>query len=317
MSEVLFSIIIPLYNKAEWIEKTIECVLSQVEKNYEIIIIDDGSSDGSDKIVKNITDDRIRFIRQKNQGVSVARNNGIMAANGKYVSFLDADDLWESDYLSVTRELFKKYPKAKIACPSYKVRYNKKEVIPTWRNVSTTEDCILSNFLETAKSKFWIVNSSCITIERKVLLEMEKIFPVGETVYEDFDLWIRLGVRYPIAHSNKVCSTYNRMTDTNARVTHTNKVVYSKTFMCTLNELLSSKELSNEQKLLIREIKDRRMVPYIFSLLLTRQRKIAKQEIKYWIPVKVYKKYKYGLRIAVYMPYFFINWVQKIRYHVF
>lgn len=317
MNRPLFSVIIPLYNKSEYVYKTIESVLAQTETDFEILVVDDGSIDDGPEIVENIKDNRVHLIRQVNQGVSVARNNGIKHSLGKYISFLDADDLWETNYLAVTRRLFEKFPKAKIAATSFKVRYSKKEIIPYWNNVSKTDDCIIEDFLDTAKSNFWIVNSSCMTVERDTLLSMESMFPIGETVYEDFDLWIRLCIRYPLAHSSEVCSIYNRITNTNARVTHKNKVIYSKSFMDTLDKLSNSSQLSIKQRNDIKEIKDRRMVPYIFSLLLVHQRKKAKYELNIWKPTLIYKKYKRGLKIASYLPYFFIDLVQMIRYKIF
>lgn len=317
MNQILFSIIIPLYNKSKWINDTINCVLNQTEKNFEIIVVDDGSTDGSEQIVKRIKDDRVHLYIQKNQGVSAARNKGIELAKGKYISFLDADDTWTNDYLLITKRLFDKYPNAKIACPMYKVRYNKKDVIPKWKIVSTDSDCIITDFLETAKSRFWLVNSSCITIERELLLNTKKLFPIGETVYEDFDLWIRLGINHSVAHSNKICSIYNRQTEDNARTSHHNKIVYSKSFMETLDNLEKSTVLTIKQKKDILEIKDRRMVPFIFSLILNKKNKQANEIIKNWKPKNKYKKYRFFLKIANYMPSGLIFLIQDIRNKIF
>lgn len=317
MDEVLFSVIIPLYNKANSIDSTIHDVLLQTEERFEIIVVDDGSTDEGADIVKAFSDVRIKLIQQNNQGVSAARNAGIAAATGKYISFLDADDNWAPNYLSTTRKLFEKYTHAKIACPSFKVKYNDREVIPTWRGVSTTEDCLVPDFLETAKAGFWIVNSSCISIERNALLTMEPLFPVGESVYEDFDLWLRLGITFPMAHSNKICATYNRITDKNARISHTDKVVYSKTYMTTLRRLMNDCRLSEKQRVALKEISDRRMVPYIFSLLLTQDLNRARKELSIWKPVPTYKKYKYMLTVGSYAPDSIIALIQKIRYKLF
>ncbi|MEE0441481.1 MAG: glycosyltransferase family 2 protein [Thomasclavelia sp.] len=317
MCDILFSVVIPVYNKSENVKETIQSVLLQTEKNFEIIVIDDGSTDDSIEIIKSFEDQRIKIINQSNQGVSVARNNGIKNAKGKYVSFLDADDLWETNYLEVTKKLFEKYSEAKIACPSYRIKYEKKEYIPTWKNVSTYEDCIITNFLETAVSNFWIFTSSNITIKNEIFNDMNILFPVGESVYEDFDFYFRLGMRYKIAHSNKICATYNRITNNNARTSHFNKVVYCNSFMNTLDSFMKSTNLNNSDKLLIKEIKDRRMVPYIFSLIFLHKKNQAKKQLKSWFPVDKYKKYKLGLVIINYMPYFFVSLIQKIRYKIF
>ena len=94
-----FSVIIPLYNKESFIEKTLECVLNQTFKDFEIIIVNDGSTDASLEKIKKFTDNRIKIFQQENQGVSVARNKGMEMAEGEYFCFLDADDEWKNDSL--------------------------------------------------------------------------------------------------------------------------------------------------------------------------------------------------------------------------
>lgn len=96
----LFSVIIPLYNRRETIGKAIESVLAQSEQDFELIIIDDGSTDNPQSVVKTFKDERIRFIQQKNAGSSTARNHGIKAANGQYIAFLDSDDIFLPHHLA-------------------------------------------------------------------------------------------------------------------------------------------------------------------------------------------------------------------------
>lgn len=93
----LVSVIMPAYNMEKYIGDSIESVLNQNYINFELIIINDGSSDGTKEIIAKYQhmDERIIYIEQENHGVSVARNVGMSCAKGKYISFLDADDLWE------------------------------------------------------------------------------------------------------------------------------------------------------------------------------------------------------------------------------
>lgn len=103
--EGLVSVIIPVYNSAKYIEETINSVLNQIYQNFEIIIVDDCSTDDSCKIIENLKDKRIRLIKlEKNSGVAVARNTAIENANGQYIAFLDSDDTWVRNKLQLQME---------------------------------------------------------------------------------------------------------------------------------------------------------------------------------------------------------------------
>jgi len=116
MSEFI-SIIIPCYNAENYIAETINSVLKQTYCNYEIIIIDDGSSDRSKERIKSINSSKIRYVYQENSGVSQARNNGFLIAKGKYVLFLDADDLISENFIE-KRALFLEANSSYGACTS-------------------------------------------------------------------------------------------------------------------------------------------------------------------------------------------------------
>ena len=116
------SVVIPLYNKEKHIRHTVESILNQSFTNFELIIIDDGSTDSSADVVRSIQDNRIRFIQKQNEGVSVARNVGIINAETPYVAFIDADDEWDCDFLKEIVELIQKYPDAGIWATAFSVQ---------------------------------------------------------------------------------------------------------------------------------------------------------------------------------------------------
>lgn len=124
-----FSIIIPLYNKEDGIVSSIESVLNQTFKDFEVVIVDDGSTDTSIENIQQFDDCRIRLITQQNAGPSAARNHGVRKANGEWILFLDADDELEPDALSHFNNLISKYPKHKcFACNYYLEKGGKKSV---------------------------------------------------------------------------------------------------------------------------------------------------------------------------------------------
>ena len=106
----MFSVVIPLYNKQDCIRNTVQSVLNQTFPDFEINIVDDGSTDRSLEIARQFDDPRIRVFSKPNGGVSSARNYGIRQSRKKYIAFLDADDLWYPDYLSEIARLIDKYP---------------------------------------------------------------------------------------------------------------------------------------------------------------------------------------------------------------
>lgn len=314
---IKYSVVIPLYNKEECIEATVRSVLAQTVSEFEIVIVDDGSTDHSVKIINSIQDSRIRIIAQRNQGVSAARNTGIKNASGQYVCFLDADDLWENNFLETVDELIHKFPTAKVFCPSYRVSYGKRIVNPKWRSVDPEKDSLVNDFYEMATGAFWVTHSSCTVVEKEALERLNLWFPVQEKVYEDFLFWIQLGSKVDVAHGNRICATYFRITQNNARKSHFQKLLYSKSYMDTLDELIVSPDTSVQQKNWLKQIRDRRMIPYVFSALCTRQRKRATDILKEWIPVSNYEKYKLCLKVMCLLPYPIIRMIQIARYYLF
>lgn len=106
-----YSVVIPLYNKEHYIAGTLRSVLTQTFPDYEVIVVDDGSTDHSLQACKEVRSDKIRVVQQANQGVSAARNKGIELAAGEYICFLDADDTWHPDYLQISKPSCRNIPK--------------------------------------------------------------------------------------------------------------------------------------------------------------------------------------------------------------
>jgi glycosyltransferase involved in cell wall biosynthesis len=200
-----FSIVIPLYNKEKYIKRALQSVLNQTFNDYEIIVVNDGSTDRSKEVVKNIKNPSIVIFDQQNQGVSAARNRGIDESKGKYIAFLDADDNWEPDFLQTINQLQKKYPDAGIYTTSYKLVKGHNEYL------NVIMKC--KNSLE-GQENFFILNekigglhTSSIVVKKKIFSQAGG-FSVGHKRQEDLDMWFRIGLHYEVAFSSKVCSNY-------------------------------------------------------------------------------------------------------------
>lgn len=199
----MFSIVIPLYNKEESIAKTIFSVLNQTFQDFEIIVVNDGSTDESVERVKEITDARIRLINQPNGGVSSARNKGIEQAREEWIAFLDGDDVWEVNHLNIISEMINKFPAEKIFATSFVFsdgRLSKKD---------EEEQITIYNgeryFRETLES--YILWTS-ITVLHRSVFDQESKFIVGLIRGEDREVWDRLVRKFNIVKSNQVTATY-------------------------------------------------------------------------------------------------------------
>lgn len=218
----MFSVIIPLYNKAAYVQKAIESVLVQTYREFELIVVNDGSTDDSlDRlqvtsyklqVEDHINYNKIKIINQKNQGVSVARNNGVKVATYDYIAFLDADDWWERDYLAEMAILIKKFPEAGIYGSGY-FKIKNQQLIPAAIGVEAGFDCGLINYFKVYAKTMYMPLWTGATIIKKNIFESEKGFKSNLKLGEDFDLWVRVALKYPVAILNKQLSNYNQDVD--------------------------------------------------------------------------------------------------------
>jgi hypothetical protein len=197
----LFSVIVPLFNKAEFVVDTVNSILTQKISDLEVIVIDDGSTDGGTQRLASIIDSRLKVFRQTNGGVSVARNAGIAQARGKFISFLDADDLWTADHLSKVEELINSDPSAIAWATGYsemdQAQGAKEPMRQSPHAVAASRRYDQYDFMD-AWSRFPFFWTGSITVRESTLHSMQPCFPPGERLGEDQDLWFRLSALGPI-----------------------------------------------------------------------------------------------------------------------
>lgn len=240
-----FSVIIPLYNKAPYVRKTIESVLGQTFDDYELIIIDNGSNDGSSEIMASFTDPRIRIVRlEENVGVSNARNKGVELSTAPYITFLDADDWWEPTFLEEMAALIERHPDAGIYGTGYYIVKNgKKRLAPIGVDEGFIEGEI--NYCAVyAKTLCMPLTSISVAIPRAVFDESGGFKPLLK-LGEDFDLWIRIILRHKAVFLNKPLSNYNQDVDVTYRGTH-NKRYDPDTFMTFFFDQFKKEEEGNK-----------------------------------------------------------------------
>lgn len=200
-----FSIVIPVYNKENFVVKTIESVLDQTFTDYEIIIINDGSTDHSETKISTFKDNRIKYYSKKNEGVALARNFGIEKATADYICFLDADDYWYPAFLEMMHRFTSELPEQKVFAAAIEIE-TKNKTIPAYYSITPTSDFEIVNFFNTSQKECVLWTSSvCI---HKSVFEKVGDFDTKIKHGEDTELWIRIGLQFPIVFIRKILARY-------------------------------------------------------------------------------------------------------------
>ena len=195
LAVMLFSVVIPTHNRAGFLPETLESVFAQEERDFEILIVDDGSTDGTPEILKRYAG-RIEILRQENRGPAAARNLGIARARGEYVAFLDSDDRWFPWTLAVYREAIERNGSpAMIAGTHVDFRSGEQPSVPARAAV---EMRVFADYLATARAALWL--GTCGVAIRTDALRSVGGFASHAFNAEDSDLWLRLGTQPGFIH---------------------------------------------------------------------------------------------------------------------
>jgi glycosyltransferase involved in cell wall biosynthesis len=221
-----FSVIIPLYNKEKFVENAVNSILKQTFSDFEIIIVEDCSTDKSWDVVSKIASDKIKIVQhEKNKGLSASRNSGIKIANANYLTFLDADDVWKPNYLAKIHALIQQFPEAKLLATNYEELYpNNVVVLPKNNSSNIEKDGIINDFFQTSLAQPLYCSCS-LCVEKSVFVTIG-YFDEKITFAEDIDFNIRANNRFKLAYSKEALVTYtmlseNQITTTNLK----NKVI--------------------------------------------------------------------------------------------
>jgi glycosyltransferase involved in cell wall biosynthesis len=206
---VKISVVIPLYNKERYILRTLDSVLAQTFQDFEVVVVDDGSTDNGPRMVESLGDLRIRLIRQANAGAAEARNTGIRAARGEWIAFLDADDIWLPDHLRVQLYILDRHPWVQWAAGRYYRRLKNNKAVP----ISDVDAFfrqydgeLVQDALELLpRGYLW---TGAILVRASVFADVGCFDPCLRTA-EDLDLWLRIALRNPnMAYCNQPIAEY-------------------------------------------------------------------------------------------------------------
>lgn len=201
------SVVMPLYNKEAEVARAVKSVMAQTVTDFELVIVNDGSTDNGPQVVRGIPDPRIRVIDQENGGVSAARNRGIEEAQASLIAFLDADDEWSPDFLATIIRLKDNFPSCDVFLTSY------------WYSSPCGEKRQI--YFRGAPKRSWEgiknfpfsynfdppISMSAFAVTKEAITSVGG-FPVGIKFGEDLITWVRLLLKYEIAYSMHPCSIY-------------------------------------------------------------------------------------------------------------
>lgn len=204
-----FSVVIPLFNKEKFISETLTCVLQQSISDFEIVVINDGSTDNSLATVNAFDDHRIKVFTQKNSGASTARNYGIEKATGHFIALLDADDYWELNHLEALKDCIDKFPKAGLYCTNFNINVDGTRIKKSQFNFSFDTEIISIPDFFIASSYGFVASSSSTAFRKDDFLALggyRKHIKSGQ----DSDLWIRFGLHHKVIFNPTITMCYNQ-----------------------------------------------------------------------------------------------------------
>lgn len=255
------SVVIPLYNKGSYIEATIKSVLKQSYHKFEIVIIDDGSTDNSISVVKSFEDERIKLVCQANQGVSKARNNGVDHSEFGIIAFLDADDEWHENYLENIIYLIEQYPQASVFGVACEVK-EKNEVKHRLSDIKYGWEGIINDYSEFFNKSIRI-NSSSFAIKKESFYDVGG-YNVGEVLAEDLYFYVKVLRKYKLGYKNTPLVTINKGVE--GQTTSKLFDISKDCFLREVSKTLTYKESVDKREILtLKKAHDKRLLGIIIT----------------------------------------------------
>ena len=305
----MFSVIIPLYNKAPYVAKAIESVLGQTYRDFEVIVIDDGSTDQSLEVAKTFENKSITIVSQPNSGVSTARNNGVKIAKHPYICFLDADDWWHPTFLEEMKRLITDFSDAGIYGSGYYIVKNGQERIAPIGVPQGFERGIIDYCEVYAKILCMPLTSISVAIPKHIFDE-EEGFKSKLKFGEDFDLWIRIALKNKVILVNKPLAYYNQDVDINNRGVAVHKIYSPENhFIFNLDYLYDNEKNNHRLKILLDKLR-------VYILLKYRMQKAFPKEYNAEIKKVDFSVQPLGVRLQYYLPVWFLKQYYGLKFIV-
>lgn len=217
-----FSVIIPVFNKADTISSSLDSIFAQTNQDFEIVVVNDGSTDNIQQVLAKY--ERLVVINQENAGVSAARNSGIHQAKGEFLCFLDADDIYFPNHLEILAGLIDKYPDCNFFCTSHIETFTdgkkKDSSVRLPEFIAQSSDCKYENLFELVNNySDGIIHTNSFCIRKNILVDGDIYFAIGEKLGEDTDLWYRVALKNSIVLTKIATTQYQREYSTATKLT--------------------------------------------------------------------------------------------------
>ena len=263
------SVVIPLFNKMGYVRRALESVSAQSFADFDVIVVDDGSTDGSADVVRAHSDPRVRLVRQDNRGEGAARNRGIAESSGELIAMLDADDAWDAQFLEAIVGLWRRFPEAALLAAGYRSRYAGGFTLET-RIPGCDEGCLVRDYFAKA-ARAPVVWSSAQAIPRRVFHRVG-VFgtdPIGI----DSDMWGRIALRYPLACSSRTLATYHNDIAGYRMLAHYQRRSVFPPFVRSAREALARGEVDEKLVTSLRRYLNVLLLQYAHRVVATRDRR--------------------------------------------
>ncbi|NCC61053.1 MAG: glycosyltransferase family 2 protein [Verrucomicrobiae bacterium] len=305
----MISVVIPLYNKSQHIERALLSIKNQYLRPFEVIVVDDGSTDGGGLIVKNFKMERIRLISQENLGVSAARNRGLVEAKTDYVAFLDADDEWLPNHLSAIVQLIEKFPEKGFYSTLHFVKDGNELRSPRSPFPVKKKNHLVENFFDDFSIGFSLVNSSTAVVSKIIALYLGG-FPENIRRGEDIVLWIKIFLNSGMAHTSMRTAIYHRDAVNRSNILRDKEPPGSLVY---LSHLIGSSDLPNEFVISAKRLFEK------IAFFTAAGMKISGDEQGFYGICSLsqrngYKKLFLLLRILEHIPLRALVWAQRFRH---
>lgn len=297
----MFSVIMPAYNAETFIARAIDSVLSQTYPDFELIVVDDGSTDATKERVLSFSDERIRYVYQKNGGVSAARNQGILESRGEYICFLDSDDEWRPEHLSVLFALTEKYPDCAMRVTGYDIRLGDGTLIHKSQSILRAipeEDFKSDNAYDLLNRHGYFLNTNTVCCERGVFDRLG-LFAEGVKNGEDDDMWYRIFAYYPVAVSKRATTVYDRA---NCGATAKRDIPVETFFLRRVEGLLASSDVEEARKASLAVWRERNKLSRVRRLILAGDKREARRLLRTVDRKRVRRKKLLGTYLSLLLP---------------